>query len=83
MKIFPRILLLIKVMVMLSLGTSAAWASSPGHSHGYSGVQGPGSSIHAIYADDSDPDGQDSGKSGTEGADEPTGSDDEEGDDQS
>ncbi|MFW0757589.1 hypothetical protein ACN1C3_23150 [Pseudomonas sp. H11T01] len=70
MKIFQRIVLLIKVLVMLSLGTSAAWASYPAQDHGAGFSTGmAGSGFHAIYADDSDPKGQDEGKSGTEGGD--------------
>jgi hypothetical protein len=79
MKIFQRIVLLIKVLVMLSLGTSAAWASYPAQDHGAGFSTGmAGSGFHAVYADDSNPSGQDEGK----GGDDPTDEEDE-GDSQS
>ena len=82
MKIFQRIVLLIKVLVMLTLGTSAAWASYPVQDHGAGFSTGmAGSGFHAVYANDPTPSGQDDGKGGTEGGDDS--SDDEEGDSQS
>ncbi|MEB0044215.1 MULTISPECIES: hypothetical protein [unclassified Pseudomonas] len=87
MRIFQRIVLLIKVMVMLSLGTSAAWAN--GHP-----VQSPGlwasnavqGSALVIAKSDSEPGDEDQG--GSKGDDdsttkEPDTDDDEDGDSQS
>ncbi len=54
MRIFQRIVLLIKVLVILSLGAaSAAWASYPAQDHGAGFSTGmAGSGFHAVYADD-------------------------------
>jgi hypothetical protein len=66
MSIFQRIVLLIKVLVILSLGASAAWASYPAQDHGAGFSTGmAGSGFHAVYADD------------PEGDDEPTDEEDE------
>ncbi|OLF55858.1 hypothetical protein [Pseudomonas chlororaphis] len=69
MKVFQRVVLLLKVLVMLSLGTSAAWAGSqpapgfwvPGHAQG--GVQ-------MIAKSESEP--GDQGQGGSEGDDDST-----------
>jgi hypothetical protein len=71
MRIFQRILLLIKVMVMLSLGTSAAWASGhPAQDPGIwasKAVQGSGMMLAKGEAEPGD---QDQG--GTKGDDDQT-----------
>jgi hypothetical protein len=55
MSIFQRIVLLIKVLVILSLGATAAWASYPAQDHGAGFSTGmAGSGFHAVYADDPD-----------------------------
>ncbi|SMQ26724.1 hypothetical protein SAMN04488483_3159 [Pseudomonas helmanticensis] len=45
MNIFQRIVLLLKVLVMLSLGTSAAWASTAGPAQGFNAPHGHGGVI--------------------------------------
>ena len=42
MSIFQRIVLLLKVLVMLSLGTSAAWASTASPQQGFNAPHGHG-----------------------------------------
>lgn len=57
MSIFQRIVLLIKVLVILSLGATAAWASYPAQDHGAGFSTGmAGSGFHAVYADDPEED---------------------------
>jgi hypothetical protein len=88
MSIFQRVVLLLKVLVMLSLGTSAAWAASPSHPQGFNGVPGHDSSGLMIAKSDSE--GGDEGQGGSKGDDDsttdepdPDSSDDGEGDSQS
>jgi hypothetical protein len=56
MSIFQRIVLLIKVLAILSLGAaSAAWAGCPEQDVGFStGMEGSG--FHVVYADDPEDD---------------------------
>ena len=64
MKLFQRIVLLLKVLVLLSVSASAAWASHPA---GYSATGVPGPTVHAIYKSDSEP--GDQGQGGPDGGD--------------
>nr|WP_191486423.1 hypothetical protein [Pseudomonas sp. FEN] len=50
MKIFQRGVLLIKVLVLLMVGASGAWASNAVSDHG--AVSPSKSAVHALYADD-------------------------------
>ena len=72
MKLFQRIVLLLKVLVLLTVSASAAWASNPLSSAGAGfsamGVTGP--TIHAIYKSDSEP--GDQGQGGSSGDDDQT-----------
>ncbi|MBV6752736.1 hypothetical protein KV580_20645 [Pseudomonas chlororaphis] len=52
MKIFQRSVLLIKVLVLLMVGASSAWASNAVSDHG--AVSPSKSAVHALYADDTD-----------------------------
>ncbi|WP_248798809.1 hypothetical protein [Pseudomonas sp. MWU13-2105] len=52
MKIFQRGVLLIKVLVLLMVGASSAWASNAVSDHG--AVSPSKSAVHALYADDTD-----------------------------
>ena len=52
MKIFQRGVLLIKVLVLLMVGASSAWASNAVSDHG--AVSPSKSPVHALYADDTD-----------------------------
>jgi hypothetical protein len=86
MSIFQRVVLLLKVLVMLSLGTSSAWASSPSHPQGFNGVPGHDSSGLMIAKSESE--GGDEGQGGSKGdddstTDEPDTDDDDDGDSQS
>jgi len=81
MSIFQRVVLLLKVLVMLSLGTSSAWASSPSHPQGFNGVPGHDSSGLMIAA--SEPEGSKGDDDSTTDEPDPDSSDDEEGDSQS
>ncbi|MFJ7795769.1 hypothetical protein [Pseudomonas sp. NPDC096950] len=86
MSIFQRIVLLLKVLVMLSLGTSAAWAANPSHPQGFSGVAGHDSSGLMIAKSESE--GGDKDQGGSKDDDdsttvEPDTDDDDEGDSQS
>jgi hypothetical protein len=58
MSIFQRIVLLIKVLVILSLGAaSAAWAGCPEQDQDVGFSTGTaGSGFHAVYADDPEDD---------------------------
>lgn len=59
MSIFQRIVLLIKVLVILSLGAaSAAWAGCPEEDQKGAGFStgAEGSGFHAVYADDPEED---------------------------
>ena len=67
MKLFQRIVLLLKVLVLLSMSASAAWASYPA---GYSATGVPGPTVHAIYKSDSEP--GDQGQGGSSGDDDQT-----------
>ena len=51
MKLFQSIVLLLKVLVLLTVSASAAWASNPLSSAGagFSAMGVPGPTIHAIY----------------------------------
>ncbi|OZY40341.1 hypothetical protein CJF43_18405 [Pseudomonas fragi] len=72
MKLFQRIVLLLKVLVLLTVSASAAWASNPLSSAGagYSVTGVPGPTIHAIYKSDSEP--GDQGQGGSSGDDDQT-----------
>ena len=72
MKLFQRIVLLLKVLVLLTVSASAAWASNPLTSPGagFSATGVPGPTIHAIYNSDSDP--GDQGQGGSSGDDDQT-----------
>lgn len=84
MSIFQRIVLLLKVLVMLSVGMSAAWAECPEHGEQASS----GQAVHAgmmIAKSESEPGDQDQG--GSKGdddstTDEPDSDDPDEGDSQ-
>ena len=72
MSFFQRIVLLLKVLVLLTVSASAAWASNPLSSSG-AGVSAtgvPGPTIHAIYKSDSEP--GDQGQGGSSGDDDQT-----------
>ncbi|WDU61506.1 hypothetical protein LRS56_22185 [Pseudomonas poae] len=64
MSIFQRVVLLIKVLVLMSLGMSAAWAHSPVHSlAGVSAVQSePGQGLQ-LAKSEAEPGDQDQGGS--------------------
>ena len=72
MKLFQRIVLLLKVLVLLTVSASAAWASNPLSSSGagFSATGVPGPTIHAIYKSDSEP--GDQGQGGSSGDDDQT-----------
>ena len=72
MKLFQRIVLLLKVLVLLTVSASAAWASNPLSSAGagFSAMGVPGPTIHAIYKSDSEP--GDQGQGGSSGDDDQT-----------
>ena len=72
MKLFQRIVLLLKVLVLLTVSASAAWASNPLSSAGagYSATGVPGPTIYAIYKSDSEP--GDQGQGGSSGDDDQT-----------
>ena len=85
MSIFQRIVLLLKVLVMLSLGTSTAWAANPSHPQGFNGV--PGHDGSGLMIAKSESEGGDEGQGGSKGdddstTDEPDTDDDEDGDSQ-
>ena len=72
MSFFQRIVLLLKVLVLLTVSASAAWASNPLSSSG-AGVSAtgvPGPTIHAIYKSVSEP--GDQGQGGSSGDDDQT-----------
>ncbi|WP_432218576.1 hypothetical protein ACREYJ_04185 [Pseudomonas kribbensis] len=60
MSIFQRIVLLLKVLVMLTLGTTAAWASNAAPAQGFNAVQGHAGSI-MLAEDNSEPGNQGQG----------------------
>ena len=62
MSIFQRIVLLLKVLVMLSVGMSAAWAECPDHGEQASSGQVAHSSL-MIAKSDSEPGDKDQGGS--------------------
>ena len=72
MRLFQRIVLLLKVLVLLTVSASAAWASTPlslpGVGASATGVAGP--TVHAIYKSDSEP--GDQGQGGSSGDDDQT-----------
>ncbi|WP_017902284.1 hypothetical protein [Pseudomonas asplenii] len=71
MKYFQRIVLLIKVLVMLSLGTTAAWASmSPSQAHGFWSAQSAQGAGQMLAKSDSEP--GDEGQGGSKGDDDST-----------
>ena len=72
MKLFQRIVLLLKVLVLLTVSASVAWASNPLTSPGagFSATGVPGLTIHAIYKSDSEP--GDQGQGGSSGDDDQT-----------
>lgn len=72
MKLFQRIVLLLKVLVLLTVTASAAWASNPLSSTGagFSVTGVPGPTLHAIYKSDSEP--GDQGQGGSSGDDDQT-----------
>ena len=72
MKLFQRIVLLLKVLVLLTVSASAAWSSNPLSSAGagFSAMGVPGPTIHAIYKSDSEP--GDQGQGGSSGDDDQT-----------
>ncbi|NNB00397.1 hypothetical protein [Pseudomonas fragi] len=72
MKLFQSIVLLLKVLVLLTVSASAAWASNPLSSAGagFSAMGVPGPTIHAIYKSDSEP--GDQGQGGSSGDDDQT-----------
>ncbi|WP_025132029.1 hypothetical protein [Pseudomonas sp. PH1b] len=80
MRIFQRVVLLIKVLVMLSLGTSAAWA------HNLMQVSEPGYSstksmpVQMLAKSESEP--GDEGQGGSKGDDDQTTDDDDDGESQ-
>ena len=72
MRLFQRMVLLLKVLVLLTVSASAAWASNPltlpGVGASATGVAGP--TVHAIYKSDSEP--GDQGQGGSSGGDDQT-----------
>ena len=72
MRLFQRMVLLLKVLVLLTVSASAAWASNPltlpGVGASATGVAGP--TVHAIYKSDSEP--GDQGQGGSSGDDDQT-----------
>lgn len=71
MNIFQRMVLLIKVLVMLSLGTTAAWAhANPSPAHGALGVDSVRDSGLLLAKSDSEP--GDEGQGGSKGDDDST-----------
>ncbi|QXI29418.1 hypothetical protein [Pseudomonas vanderleydeniana] len=84
MNIFQRMVLLIKVMVMLSLGMSAAWATTtPVQGDGFWGMHSVQDSGQMLAKSDAEP--GDEGQGGSKGDDdstteEPGGDDGDEGD---
>ncbi|KAB0490088.1 hypothetical protein [Pseudomonas vancouverensis] len=85
MSIFQRVVLLLKVLVMLSIGISSAWASQSPHLQGFNSI--PGHDAGLVLAK-SDAEGGDKGQGGSEGdddstTDEPDSDDSDDGDSQS
>lgn len=72
MRLFRRVVLLLKVLVLLMVSASAAWASNPllSPGAGFSATGVPGPTIHAIYKSDSEP--GDQGQGGSSGDDDQT-----------
>ena len=72
MRLFQRMVLLLKVLVLLTVSASAAWASNPltlpGVGASATGVAGP--TVYAIYKSDSEP--GDQGQGGSSGDDDQT-----------
>ena len=72
MRLFQRMVLLLKVLVLLTVSASGAWASNPltlpGVGASATGVAGP--TVHAIYKSDSEP--GDQGQGGSSGDDDQT-----------
>ena len=62
MSIFQRIVLLLKVLVMLTLGTTAAWASTGGPPQGFNAAHGHAAVI-MLAKSESEPGDQDQGGS--------------------
>lgn len=60
MSIFQRIVLLLKVLVMLSLGTSAAWAECTNHDEQATNGQGAHSELMIATSESDDEDDPDS-----------------------
>lgn len=79
MSIFLRGVLLLKVLVLLSLGTSAAWAECPEHEEQASNGHGAYSAL-MIARSESEPDDQ--GQGGSADDDDSTTDDADEGDSQ-
>jgi len=84
MSIFQRVVLLLKVLVMLTLGTTAAWASSATPPQGFNAAHGQ-SGVVMLAKSESEPGDQDQGGSKDDDdstTDEPD-TDDDDGDSQS
>lgn len=84
MSIFQRIVLLLKVLVLLTLGTTAAWASATTPPQGFNTAQGDAGVI-MLAKSEAEPGDQDQGGSENDDdstTDEPD-TDDDEGDSQS
>ena len=79
MSFFQRFVLLLKVLVLLTVSASAAWASNPLSSAaaGFSTTGVPGPTIQAIYKSDSEP--GDQGQGGSSGDDDQTDGDGDDG----
>ncbi len=72
MKLFQRFVLLLKVLVLLTVSASAAWASNPlqAPGAGVSATGVPGPTVNALYKSDSEP--GDQGQGGSSGDDDQT-----------
>lgn len=85
MSIFQRVVLLLKVLVMLSIGMSSAWASQSHHLQGFNAVPGHDAGL-VLAKSESEP--GDEGQGGSKGdddstTDEPDSDDEDDGDSQS
>ena len=69
MRIYQRFVMLLKVMMLLTVSASTAWASNPlqGQAAGFSATGVPGPTVNAIYKSESEP--GDQGQGGSAGDD--------------
>ena len=77
MRIYQRFVMLLKVMMLLTVSASTAWASNPleGQAAGFSATGVPGPTVNAIYKSESEP--GDQGQGGSAGDDDQVDGDDD------